>query len=98
MQVFHFSFLALMATLVSLNTRGLRSSDRWQTAFNIFRRGRFDIICLQETHWTAELEMEIKRDWDGEVFVSHGTNLARGVAVLISILSILLDVIKQLML
>ena len=84
MQVFHFSVLPLMATLVSLNTRGLRSSDRWQTAFNIFRRGRFDIICLQETHWTAELEMEIKRDWDGEVFVSHGTNLARGVAVLIS--------------
>ena len=70
MQVFHFSFLALT---LSLNTRGLRSSDRWQTAFNIFRRGRFDIVCLQETHWTAELEMEIKRDWDGEVFVRHGS-------------------------
>ena len=72
MQVFLFSFLALMATFVSLNTRGLRSPDRWRTAFSIFRRSRFDLICLQETHWTAELEMEIKRDWDGEVFVSHG--------------------------
>ena len=68
MQVFLFSFLALMATFVSLNTRGLRSPDRWQTAFSIFRRARFDLICLQETHWTAELKMEIKRDWDGEVF------------------------------
>ena len=62
-----------MATLVSLNARGLSGS--WQTAFNIFRRARFDIICLQQTHWTAEIEMEIKRDSDDEIFVSHGTNL-----------------------
>ena len=52
-----------MATFVSLNARGLRSSDSWQSAFNIFRRARFDIICLQETHWTADIEMQIKRDW-----------------------------------
>ena len=69
---------------VSLNARGLRSSDSWQSAFNIFRRARFDIICLQETHWTADIAMQIKRDWDGEIFASHGTNLSRGVAVLIS--------------
>ena len=73
-----------MATFVSLNARGLRSSDSWQSAFNIFRRARFDIICLQETHWTADIEMQIKRDWSGEIFASHGTNLSRGVAVLIS--------------
>ena len=30
------------------------------------------------------MKWKLKRDWDGEVFVSHGTNLARGVAVLIS--------------
>ena len=73
-----------MATFVSLNARFLRSSDRWQSAFNIFRRARFDIICLQETHWTADIAMQIKRDWDGEIFASHETNLSRGVAVLIS--------------
>ena len=28
--------------------------------------------------------MQIKRDWNGEIFASHGTNLSRGVAVLIS--------------
>ena len=84
MQVFHFSFFVLMATFVSLNARVLRS-DSLQSAFNIFRRARFDIICLQETHWTADIEMQIKRDWDGEIFASHGTNyLSRGVAVLIS--------------
>ena len=73
-----------MATFVSLNARFLRSSDSWQSAFNIFRRARFDIICLQETHWTADIAMQIKRDWDGEIFASHETNLSRGVAVLIS--------------
>ena len=73
-----------MATFVSLNAKGFRSSDSWQSAFNIFRRARFDIICLQETHWTADIEMQIKLDWDGEIFASHGSNLSRGVAVLIS--------------
>ena len=28
--------------------------------------------------------MQIKRDWDGEIFASHGTNLSRGVTVLIT--------------
>ena len=84
MQVFHPSFFVLMVTFVSLNARGLRSCDRWQSAFSYFRRARLDIICLQETHWTADVEMQIKRDYDGEIFASHGTNSSRGVAVLIS--------------
>ena len=76
--------LIIMINIASLNSQGLRSPDRRQTAFSFFRRNRLDIILLQETHWTVDLDIQIKHEWDGEVFFSHGTNTARGVAILIN--------------
>ena len=72
-----------MTTLASINTQGLRAPDRWRTAFSFFQLNRCDIVLLQGTHWTVELGMQIKRDWDGVIIFNHGTNLARGVAILI---------------
>ena len=77
-------YLYIMTLLASFNTQGLRSQDRLKTAFNFFLRNRFDIILLQETHWTADMEMLINREWSGNIFYSHGTNTARGVAILVS--------------
>ena len=72
-----------MVILVSLNAQGLRSSDRREVTFQIFNRKKFDIICLQETHWTSGFEMIIKRQWKGDIYFAHGTANARGVSVLI---------------
>ena len=111
-----------------MNSQGLRSPDRRKSAFSYFLRHRLDIILLQETHWTVDMEMEIIREcnrplshnaetkdfarptshpvrgWTGknkafcspgtqngrrvikvygEVLFNHGTNIARGVAILI---------------
>ena len=74
----------LMTIVASINCQGLRSADRRQTAFSFFTRSRFDIIFLQETHWTADMEIELQRDWQGHVSCTHGTNSARGAAILIS--------------
>ena len=71
-----------MTILISINTRGLRSQDRRKTAFTLFQRNRWHIILLQETHWTVDMEMEIRQQWGGEVIFNHGTNSARGVAIL----------------
>ena len=57
-----------MVILVSLNAQGLRSSDRREVAFQFFNRRKFDIFCLQETHWTSDLEMIIKRQWKGDFY------------------------------
>ena len=73
-----------MTIVASINCQGLRSADRRQTAFSFFTRSRFDIIFLQETHWTADMEIELQRDWQGHVSCTHGTNSARGAAILIS--------------
>ena len=72
-----------MVNLVSLNAQGLRSSDRREVAFQFLNRKKCDIICLQEMHWTSDLEMIIKRQWKGDIYFAHGTANARGVSVLI---------------
>jgi len=46
-----------MTIVASINCQGLRSADRRKTAFSFFTRSRFDIIFLQETHWTADMEL-----------------------------------------
>ena len=73
----------VMAVLISVNSQGIRSPDRREIAFSYFLRHRMDIILLQETHWTRDLETQIQREWNGGVFFNHGTNTARGVAILI---------------
>ena len=73
----------VMTTILTVNSQGLRSPDRRKMAFSNFLRNRSDKILLQETHWTIDMEMEIKREWIGDVFFNHGTNNARGVAILI---------------
>ena len=79
-----FLLLLTMCSLTSVNAQGLRSSDRRQAAFRFFQRHRYDIIFLQETHWTDDLFSTIKRDWNGDLFCNNGTDSSRGVAILIS--------------
>ena len=73
-----------MTILASLNCNGLRCPDKRKLAFSFFKRNRFDIIFLQETHWSIDLDMRIKREWEGDAFFAHGTNSVRGVAILIT--------------
>lgn len=72
-----------MTTILTVNSQGLRSPDRRKMAFSYFLRNRLGIILLQETHWSVDMEMQIKREWMGDVIFNHGTNTARGVAILI---------------
>ena len=83
MELYAFLYHFTMAVLLSINSQGLRSPDRRKTAFSYFLRHKPDIILLQETHWTDDIKMQIQREWDGEIIFNHGTNAARGVAILI---------------
>ena len=85
MECYHSLFLRffVMSTIASINGQGLRSPDKWHNAFLFFQRSRFDIVLLQETHWSTDLELQFKRDWDGSIFFNHGSNHARGVAILV---------------
>ena len=71
-----------MFILASINAQGLRSVDRRRAAFSFFKRKHFDIILVQETHWTDDIRQDIERDWGGEIVMSCGDNHSRGVAIL----------------
>ena len=86
MDTFRGLFIFLLATimfiLASINAQGLRSADRRGSAFSFFKRKHFDIILVQETHWTDDIRQDIERDWGGEIVISCGDNHSRGVAIL----------------
>ena len=69
--------------LLSLNARGIRSSDKRKSMFNWLLKSSADICFLQETYSTPEVESEWKKQWKGETFFSHGTNHSRGVLILV---------------
>uniref|UniRef100_A0AAV2JY17 Endonuclease/exonuclease/phosphatase domain-containing protein n=1 Tax=Knipowitschia caucasica TaxID=637954 RepID=A0AAV2JY17_KNICA len=42
------------------------------------------VVLLQETHSTAEIESDWRREWGGQLVLSHGSSSSAGVAVLFS--------------
>lgn len=42
-----------------------------------------DVICLQETTWSNELMVNVKKVWEGDMYISNGNNRACGVAILL---------------
>ena len=48
-----------------------------------FKKQKMDIIFLQETYSTKEVENNWKRQWKGPMFFAHGSNHSCGVLVLV---------------
>ena len=69
--------------MLSLNVRGIRSFDKRRAFFNWIAKERSDIIFLQETYCTPEVENIWKSQWRGSVFFSHGSQHNRGVIILL---------------
>ena len=65
--------------LLSLNVHGIRTFEKRKAVFN----SDVDIIFLQETYSTRDIENIWRKQWKGEMFFSHGSNHSRGVLVLI---------------
>ena len=72
----------MAVNIISLNTRGLRETTKRRAVFNFYRT-RCDILCLQETHSTQDVEKLWASEWGGVALFSHGTSNSRGVALLI---------------
>lgn len=68
---------------MSLNVRGIRSSAKKKALFLWLNKQNADIIFLQETYSTEEIEAIWKTQFKGKMFYSHGTNHSCGVMILI---------------
>lgn len=72
-----------MSHFLSVNVRGLRNKDKRNVFFKWCRDQKADLVFVQETYWTSDIEPVINSEWKGKAFYSHGSNHARGVAVLV---------------
>jgi exonuclease III len=69
--------------IITLNVRGLHNKVKRSTLFHWLKTKKFNIICLQETFCTTNLQNSLDHEWDGLIF--HGlTNSphSRGVSIL----------------
>ena len=66
----------------STNVRGINDFQKRRDIFQYLRQQKFQIFCLQDTHFTGSLEPYISAEWGGEVIYSSYTSNARGVCIL----------------
>ena len=71
-------------TLISSNSQGLQNSHRRHTVFNLIKNRKYDVIFLQETHWTDDLNDSILREWGGKIIFNNFECNARGTDILFS--------------
>ena len=55
--------------LLSLNVRGIRSATKRKALFTWLNERRYDIIFLQETYSTADVEDIWRTQWRGKLFL-----------------------------
>lgn len=78
--LFHFSMQSLK--IGSLNINGGRDKNKRALISEVSNLKRVDVLLLQETHTIASDEADWSLWWGGSCFLSHGTNVSAGVAVL----------------
>ena len=71
-----------MVKFYSFNVRGLRNERKRRAIFDFLKRKQYDIIFLQETHSTKDIEIKWKKEWGGEISFSNFTSMARGTMTL----------------
>lgn len=78
-----FTKLNLNFGILSLNVWGIWSFDKLKALFHWFMKDKANIIFLQETYSTPEVENVWKYQWRGELFFGHGSEHSRGVLTLV---------------
>ena len=74
----------MLPTIVIKVTKGLDLRIDEKQLFLFSPAPDLLLYFLQETHWTADMEIELQRDWQGRVSYTHGKKSATGSALLIS--------------
>ena len=69
--------------MLSLNVRGPRSPTKRKALFLWLDQRRYDIVFLQDTYNSPDVEDTWRTQWQGNFYFSHGSNHSRGVMILV---------------
>lgn len=79
------TYLAMSHFNIStLNLNGARDVKKRANLFELIKLKRFNVMMVQETHSDTLNETEWRREWEGEVILSHLSRTSGGVALLFS--------------
>lgn len=67
----------------SYNVNGLQASVKRKKVFTMLKEQDLDIIMLQESHSTQNIQHLWQAEWGGKIFCAHGTSESRGVMIAI---------------
>ena len=67
---------------LSVNARGLGNNIKRRSFFQMFKRNKYGIVCIQEAHVTDKIVDIWKFQWKGELFYSSGTSYGKGQLIL----------------
>ena len=67
-----------MVKCYSINVRGLRNKRKRNQIFQFLKQKDYDIIFVQESHGTQEIESIWKNEWGADITFSNFSSRARG--------------------
>ena len=69
--------------IISMNCRGLGDKQKRRDLFHLLNTKKYSICCLQDTHFTPDIERVIRAEWGYDVYFSSFNSRQRGVCCLI---------------
>ena len=70
--------------VLSANCQGLRNQEKKIDVLTYFKENKVNILCLQDTHLIENDIPELKKLWDGEIYLSGSKTNSRGVAIFLN--------------
>ena len=70
--------------IISYNCRGLHDTKKRADMFSFLKDRKANIYCLQDLHFTPNMQKTVYTEWNGDCFFSFGDSNSRGVGVFFS--------------
>ena len=68
--------------ILSYNCRGLQDAKKRADVFQFLKERDASIYCIQDVHFTSNMEKHLYSQWNADCFFSYSKSNARGVATL----------------
>ena len=69
-------------SICTYNVRGLNNDIKRNSVFKWARRKQFDILMLQETYSSREIENKWSNEWGGNIVFAHGSKHSKGTMIM----------------
>lgn len=71
--------------VATVNCQGLATPSKRQVVLNLYKSKGYSILCLQDTHFTCEIEAIVEIQWGYKCVFSSYTSNSRGMAIFLII-------------